>query len=183
MEFSMFDLINKWAYLGSFLVVFGLFYSLSLSSLFLWFVVIQLAVVLFFIKLLLSIKHLLLISSLINFLFIILLILVDDYLFSFSFPIAYSTTTILIIVFVGIAIVVTNDRLFGHYWRSHLALYCIIVLMNGWRLWCYYSIDLGFCIGNLWSLIGSFSIGCVIMDHLVEWGLPECMVSLTLVLY
>jgi len=55
----------------------------------------------FFIKLILTIKHLILISSLINYLFIILLILVDEYLFGFSFLSYYSITTILIILMIS----------------------------------------------------------------------------------
>ncbi len=49
----------------------------------------------------LTIKHLILISSLINYLFIILLILVDEYLFSFSYLSYYSISSILIILMIS----------------------------------------------------------------------------------
>ena len=77
--FLMIDLINKWAYFGSFLVIFHLY--ILLNSFSYWFTLIHFLILMFFIKLILTIKHLILISSLINYLFIILLILVDEYLF------------------------------------------------------------------------------------------------------
>ena len=95
--FLMFDLINKWAYFGSFLVIFHL--SIFFNSFSDWFIVLNFLMIIFFIKLILSIKHLILISSLINFLFIILLILVDDSLFCFCFLSFYSIGTLLIIYY------------------------------------------------------------------------------------
>ena len=68
--FLMIDLINKWAYLGSFLVIFHLY--ILLNSFSYWFTLIHFLILMFFIKLILTIKHLILISSLINYLFIIL---------------------------------------------------------------------------------------------------------------
>ena len=97
--FLMIDLINKWAYFGSFLVIFHLY--ILLNSFSYWFTLIHFLILMFFIKLILTIKHLILISSLINYLFIILLILVDEYLFSFSFLSYYSITTILIILMIS----------------------------------------------------------------------------------
>ena len=97
--FLMIDLINKWAYFGSFLVIFHLY--ILLNSFSYWFTLIHFLILMFFIKLILTIKHLFLISSLINYLFIILLILVDEYLFSLSFLSYYSITTILIILMIS----------------------------------------------------------------------------------
>ena len=97
--FLMIDLINKWAYFGSFLVIFHLY--ILLNSFVYWFTLIHFLILMFFIKLILTIKHLILISSLINYLFIILLILVDEYLFTFSFLSYYSITTILIILMIS----------------------------------------------------------------------------------
>ena len=67
--FLMIDLINKWAYFGSFLVIFHLY--ILLNSFSYWFTLIHFLILMFFIKLILTIKHLILISSLINYLFII----------------------------------------------------------------------------------------------------------------
>ena len=97
--FLMIDLINKWAYFGSFLVIFHLY--ILLNSFSYWFTLIHFLILMFFIKLILTIKHLILISSLINYLFIILLILLDHYLFSFSYLSYYSITSILIILFLS----------------------------------------------------------------------------------
>ena len=90
--YLMFDLINKWAILGSFIFIIHL--SMNFGY---WFVLVNFLVIIFFIKFVLSIKHLILISSLINFLFIIILILVEDELFSFSFLSFYSITTIILL--------------------------------------------------------------------------------------
>jgi len=90
---SRFDLINKWAYFGSFLIVFHLSY---------WFILFNFLILMLFIKLMVSIKQMLLISSLITYLFIICLILVNEYLFSFSILSFYSST-IAVLIFHGVA--------------------------------------------------------------------------------
>jgi len=72
--FSLFDLINKFVYFGSFLVIFNL--SFFFNNYFLLFL--NLFIILFGIKFIPSIKIITLVSSLINFLSIILLIFVED---------------------------------------------------------------------------------------------------------
>ena len=85
----VFDLINKWAILGSFIFIIHL--SMNFGY---WFVLVNFLVIIFFIKFVLSIKHLILISSLQLFLFILCGLYFEDELFSFSGLLFYSITTI-----------------------------------------------------------------------------------------
>jgi len=149
--FLMIDLINKWAYFGSFLVIFHLY--ILLNSFVYWFTLIHFLILMFFIKLILTIKHLILISSLINYLFIILLILVDEYLFGFSFLSYYSITTILIILMISYFIswfcfsfpIIPFFILFlfiPTYYRIRTAffffLFSIYWVFFGWSFWIYW---------------------------------------------
>jgi len=92
----IYDLMNKWAYFGS--LVFIIHHSTSLLMNFGdWFVLMNLLIIIFFIKFVLSIKHLILISSLQLFLFILCGLYFEDELYSIIFLMFYSITTIYIL--------------------------------------------------------------------------------------
>ena len=86
--FLIFDLINKFGYFGSFLVIFHLsiFFNFISSSYF--FIVINLFILIFFIKFLLSIKQIILISSIfgsITFIISLLIVILSQLLISSLF--------------------------------------------------------------------------------------------------
>ena len=91
----IFDLMNKWAYFGSLIII--IHYYICLLNFGDWFVFKNLLIIIFFIKFILSIKHLILISSLQLFLFILLLLYFEDELYSFLFMLFYLITTIYIL--------------------------------------------------------------------------------------
>ncbi len=102
--FAAFDLINKWAYFGSFSVISN-FWDSSFFEF--WFLIMNLGLNIFFIRLIFSIKQSIFISSIHSFGLFLLLILVDNYLFAFSSFIFYSITTIwIILLFIEIGILV-----------------------------------------------------------------------------
>ena len=86
--FFLIDVITKWAYLISFILIFneGIFYV----TFGFWLVIINLIAVTLVIRMILSIKHLLLLSSLILFLLCYLLLLIEEEFFLFLFVISYS---------------------------------------------------------------------------------------------
>ena len=92
----VFDPMNKWAYFGSFISIIHLSISLFMNFGY-WFVLVNFLIIIFFVKFVLSIKHLILISSLQLFLFILCGLYFEDELFSFSFLLFYSITTIYIL--------------------------------------------------------------------------------------
>jgi len=92
----IYDLMNKWAYFGS--LVFIIHHSTSMIMNFGdWFVLMNLLIIIFFVKFVLSIKHLILISSLQLFLLILCGLYFKDELYSILFLLFYSITTIYII--------------------------------------------------------------------------------------
>jgi len=88
--FLIFDLINKWAYFGNFLIIIQVTY---------WFILFNLYSIMLFTKLIVSIKQMLLLSSLLTYLFIICLILVNEYLSSFLIQTFYLITIAVLIIY------------------------------------------------------------------------------------
>ena len=94
--FIWFDLINKRAYFSTLLLILN-------SSIFfhceeLWLVCINLMIIISFIRLITSIKHIILISSYLLFIYLYLLILIIDYSFSYLFLLYYIYSNTIIIV-------------------------------------------------------------------------------------
>ena len=85
--YIIFDLINKWAYFSSFTLILNvsIFYRCSEY----WLVLINLMIIISSIRLISSIKHIIFISSYLLFIFIYLLILLNNYLFSYLFLLFY----------------------------------------------------------------------------------------------
>ena len=85
--FILFDLINKWAYFSSFTLILNVSIFFRCSEY--WLVLINLMIIISSIRLISSIKHIIFISSYLLFIFIYLLILLNNYLFSYLFLLFY----------------------------------------------------------------------------------------------
>ena len=85
--FILFDLINKWAYYSSFTLILNVSIFFRCSEY--WLVLINLVIIISSIRLISSIKHIIFISSYLLFIFIYLLILLNNYLFSYLFLLFY----------------------------------------------------------------------------------------------
>ena len=94
--FILFDLINKWAYFSSFILILNISIFFRCSEY--WLVLINLMIVIYFIRLISSIKHIIFISSYLLFIFIYLLILLNNYLFSYLFLLFYIYLTKIILI-------------------------------------------------------------------------------------
>jgi len=94
--FILFDLINKWAYFSSFILIVN--YSIFFRCSEYWLVLINLMIIISFIRLIISIKHIIFISSYLLFIFIYLLILLNNYLFSYLFLLFYIYTNNIILI-------------------------------------------------------------------------------------
>ena len=91
------DSINKLAYFGSFILI--VHHSISNNSFSYRANILNVFIILFLIKLLASIKQIILISSILNYLFIIALLWTDEYLFTSYYLIIYYFFTLAIIAF------------------------------------------------------------------------------------
>ena len=91
------DSINKLSHFGSFLLI--VHHSISNNSFSHIASTLNVFIILFLIKLLQSIKQIILISSILNYLFIIALLWIDEYLFTSYFLIIYYFFTIMILAF------------------------------------------------------------------------------------
>ena len=97
---SIRDSINKLAYFGSFLLIFH--HSISNSFSFSHLAsTLNVFIILFLIKLLISIKQIILISSILNYVFIIALLVTDEYLSASYYLTIYYFYTIVIIAFLA----------------------------------------------------------------------------------
>ena len=85
--FILFDLINKRAYFSSFTLILNVAIFFRCSEY--WIVLINLMIAISSIRLITSIKHIIFISSYLLFIFIYLLILLNNYLFSYLFLLIY----------------------------------------------------------------------------------------------
>ena len=85
--FILFDLINKWAYFSSFTLILNVSIFFRCSEY--WLVLINLMIIISSIRLISSIKHIIFISSYLLFIFIYLLILLNNYLFCYLFLLFY----------------------------------------------------------------------------------------------
>ena len=85
--YIIFDLINKWAYFSSFTLILNVSIFFRCSEYIL--VLINLMIIISSIRLISSIKHIIFISSYLLFIFIYLLILLNNYLFSYLFLLFY----------------------------------------------------------------------------------------------
>ena len=85
--YIIFDLINKWAYFSSFTLTLNASIFFRCSEYIL--VLINLMIIISSIRLISSIKHIIFISSYLLFIFIYLLILLNNYLFSYLFLLFY----------------------------------------------------------------------------------------------
>jgi len=85
--FILFDLINKLAYFSSFTLILNVSIFFRCSEY--WLVLINLMIIISSIRLISSIKHIIFISSYLLFIFIYLLILLNNYLFSYLFLLFY----------------------------------------------------------------------------------------------
>ena len=94
---SIRDSINKLAYFGSFLLIFH--HSISNNSFSYRWSTLNVFIILFLIKLLISIKQIILISSILNYVFIIALLVTDEYLSASYYLTIYYFYTIVIIAF------------------------------------------------------------------------------------
>ena len=94
--FILFDLINKWAYISVFELVLNecLFWRCSE----LWLVLLNLIIVVFFIRLITSIKHIVFISSYLLVMQVYLLLLLNHNLYSMVFLLVYSIVSSLLVV-------------------------------------------------------------------------------------
>ena len=91
-----FDVINKWAYLGS--IIFVLAFSCVILYAFCdWYVLMNFLMIIFLVRLFLSMKHFILISSLQLFLFIIAGLFFSDDLLCFVYLLFYSASTLYLI--------------------------------------------------------------------------------------
>jgi len=85
--FILFDLINKLAYFSSFTLILNVSIFFRCSEY--WLVLINLMIIISSIRLISSIKHIIFISSYLLFIFIYLLILLNNYLFSYLLLLFY----------------------------------------------------------------------------------------------
>lgn len=85
--FILFDLINKRAYFSSFTLILNVSIFFRCSEY--WLVLINLMIIISSVRLISSIKHIIFISSYLLFIFIYLLILLNNYLFSYLFLLFY----------------------------------------------------------------------------------------------
>ena len=95
--FIWFDLINKRAYFSSFILIINS--SIYFRCEEFWLVCINLMIIISFICLISSIKHIILISSYLLFIYLYLLILIIDYSFSYLFLLYYIYSNTIIIVY------------------------------------------------------------------------------------
>ena len=85
--FILFDLINKWAYFSSLILVLNVSIFFRCSEY--WLVLINLMIIISSIRIISSIKHIIFISSYLLFIFIYILILLNNYLFSYLYLLFY----------------------------------------------------------------------------------------------
>ena len=110
--FILFDLINKWAYFSSFTLILNVSIFFRCSEY--WLVLINLMIIISSIRLISSIKHIIFISSYLLFIFIYLLILLNNYLFSYLFLLFY--------IYLNDFFTIASDSI----------IYIIININNGW---------------------------------------------------
>ena len=113
--YIIFDLINKWAYFSSFTLILNASIFFRCSEYIL--VLINLMIIISSIRLISSIKHIIFISSYLLFIFIYLLILLNNYLFSYLFLLFY--------IYLNNIILIKCNFLY-HHW--------IIPLLNSLRM-------------------------------------------------
>lgn len=94
--FILLDLINKWAYFSSFIVIINMFIYLRCVEYIL--ILIQLLLIIYFIKIISSIKHIILISSYLLFILIYILLLFNNYLFCYLFIMLYIYSNSIILI-------------------------------------------------------------------------------------
>ena len=94
--FSIFDILNKWAYFSSFLIILNISIFQGLDY---WLIIINFFIIIFFIKFIISIKHLILISSYLLFLILIILIFIKEELFYSFILIFYIFINIIILLY------------------------------------------------------------------------------------
>lgn len=94
--YLLLDLLNKIAYINSFIVILD-FNSYSRSSEYVL-VLINIFIVFFFIRIINSIKHIILISSYLLFIFIYILILINNYLFGIILLLLYIYSNSLLLI-------------------------------------------------------------------------------------
>ena len=85
--FILLDLINKWAYYSSFIIILNLSIFFRCSEY--WLVLINLLIIISSIRHIISIKQLVFLSSMILFIYLYLLLLLNNYLFSCLFLLSY----------------------------------------------------------------------------------------------
>ena len=145
--YIIFDLINKWAYFSSFTLILNVSIFFRCSEYIL--VLINLMIIISSIRLISSIKHIIFISSYLLFIFIYLLILLNNYLFSYLFLLFY--------IYLNNIILIKCNFLYVHW---------IIPLLNSLRMNIIDTIlhDSYFIIGHLhygiYWLFSAFSLLC-----------------------
>ena len=92
----LFDLINKRAYFSSFTIIIN--YSIFFRCTEYYIIPINLLIIISFIRLISSIKHIILFSPYLLFISIYLLLLINNYLFSYLFSITYIIINIIILL-------------------------------------------------------------------------------------
>lgn len=95
--FIIFDLINKLSYFTSFIMILNI--SIFISNFDLWLLLTNFIISIFFIKLIISIKHTIFISSFILFLLIYYLLFLQDFLYIFTILLFYLLFNINIIIY------------------------------------------------------------------------------------
>lgn len=98
--FLIYDIISKFSYFLSIFVILN--HSIFFHSYDYWFLFINFLFIQLFIKFLFSIKHLILISSILLFLIVYLFILIEDSLFYITFLFIYLINTIVFLYYVSI---------------------------------------------------------------------------------
>ena len=130
--FILFDLINKWAYFSSFTLILNVSIFFRCSEY--WLVLINLMIIISSIRLISSIKHIIFISSYLLFIFIYLLILLNNYLFSYLFLLfyIYLNNTILIkcnFLYHHWIIPLVNSLRMNHIYLVVTIIYCTVIKM------------------------------------------------------
>ena len=129
--FIWFDLINKRAYFSSFILILNVYIFIRCEEFFL--VCINLMILISFIRLISSIKHIILISSYLLFIYLYLLILIINYSFSYLFLFYYIYSNTIIIVLYNTIYYIVSFNTFYYIYKD--TIYAIIInkLFNSWN--------------------------------------------------
>nr|YP_010729742.1 Nad2 [Calcarina hispida]WEF49982.1 Nad2 [Calcarina hispida] len=133
--FILFDLINKWAYYSSFTLILNVSIFFRCSEY--WLVLINLVIIISSIRIISSIKHIIFISSYLLFIYLYLLLLLNNYLFSYLYLLIYiSLNSILLIKcsFLYVHWIVPLLSVLKSYLSIKYSIIYPLVSINNWSL-------------------------------------------------